>query len=95
MQLLLGKTILSGPPEDLPTFRVTQQMQAGRRVKPYANQPAVTAIMQDYALYNYSHARRSVRSTLNPPRACRARRVEQAKGVFLRKTLPDHLHLFL
>ena len=65
MQLLLGKTILSGPPEDLPTFRVTQQMQAGRRVKPYANQPAVTAIMQDYALYNYSHARRSVRSTLN------------------------------
>jgi len=65
MQLLLGKTILSGPPEDLPTFRVTQQMQAGRRVKPYANQPAVTAIMQDYALYNYSHARRPVRSTLN------------------------------
>ena len=69
MQLLLGKTILSGPPEDLPTFRVTRRgppdEQAGRRVKPYANQPAVTAIMQDYALYNYSHARRSVRSTLN------------------------------
>ena len=25
MQLLLGKTILSGPPEDLPTFRVTRR----------------------------------------------------------------------
>ena len=47
--------------------RWQQRLQAGRRVKPYANQPAVTAIMQDYALYNYSHARRSVRSTLNPP----------------------------
>ena len=69
MQLLLGKTILSGPPEDLPTFRVTRRgppdEQAGRRVEPYANQPAVTAIMQDYTLRNYSLARRSVRSTLN------------------------------